>query len=356
VEYGEETCRLLEEAYEGKKPSCKVGGDVEVDLKSMVQRGKGASPAQGPVRRINMDGEHEEHWLEELSEAEYEAAALVLGFLTMQMLICFITDHKEVSIHGLHSKRMAHEVMLMNLSGIGFFVLLVAVSCFMVNFRPGKSIFNFRGYLAMAMAWCLERAGEWTMLLFVDLAMARVWSAFVMSAVAVVAVIVIDRIADGTPERKKREAAAKRVTLLDLEALDQLFHEHGPEGGEAPPAAPSSLSHSQLLDLKEDLNDNTPLEFSIETMLAGFSVLIGLVWDMAFESAEEIIVSPGGADAASKVISKHPVMAKVLLAVLLVSVVLPGWVMHIVPMARMPWRHHFINILRRNAQRGLVAH
>jgi len=100
-------------------------------------------------------------WLEELSEAEQEAAALVLGFLTMQTLVSLVTGRKNVSIHDLHQERQFSEVACMQAAPVVFLLVLVVVS-FMVHFfrrDVRRSIFNFRGYLAMSMAWCVERAG-----------------------------------------------------------------------------------------------------------------------------------------------------------------------------------------------------
>jgi len=302
------------------------------------------------------------------SAAEHEAAALVLGFLTMQMLICLITGRPRPPIHGFHDVRSVGEIALLMLSGLLFLLALTSVSFAKVHFAPGRGLFNFRAYLAMAMAWCLERSGEWAMYRqFEELALARVWSAFATSALSVLCVIAINLVMDRTLERQQRLACARRVRPEDLEALDSACTREGPPPAEGGPLVsmeptPDDPSWSELSRMQEELNDDTPMEQAVQIIVNGFSVLIGLVWDLAFEAAEEAIVAPvrpedveGPFQDVQLVFGDHPVFAKCFLACILTSVVLPGWVWHIVPSAKKPWRHHFENIARSLQQNKVVS-
>jgi len=90
----------------------------------------------------------------------------------------------------------------------------------------------------------------------------------------------------------------------------------------------------------------------MHTVVSGFSVVIGLVWDMGYEAAEAIIVAPGkvGGPYLLQEVGQwfvhHPVMAKMALCCFLVAVVVPGWSKHLVPAARKPWRVHMEDIVR----------
>lgn len=337
---------------------------------------KGKKPPAKPAPKKKgekEEREEEEPWLEELGEAEREAMALVCGFLTQQAVVYAITGKVHIPIHGLHDKRNTTEVMLMVLSACFTFGVLLVVA--MVWRKPGRSSFNFRGYLAMTMAWLSERSGEWFMHIFFDnLAFARIWSAFMLTGLAIVATVVVDHFADGTQDRKNRGQTAKDVKLEELVALDKYVEgkermaekrrEVGDAGSDSStqPLTEASepledtirlggklIEQERLEKLHEALRDETPTDLSVQTLTVGFSVLVGIVWDMAFESAEQLIVSPGkeGVELGNmqSFFVDHPVVARCSLAVFLCAIVLPGWIYYIVPPARKEWRHHLEDIL-----------
>lgn len=295
-------------------------------------------------------------WHEELSEAEQDAAALVLGFLTLQTLISLITGTEHVSIHGLHQERQFSDVACMQASAVMFLLLLVVVSV-MAHFSGngvGHSIFNFRGYLAMSMAWCAERAGEWTMnLAWDDIWMARIWSAYMLSIFSVACVLAMKAIVDQTQERLNRRKAIENINPDELEEYLHTLNRHLRQGVEQTnaKAVEEGLDESRMQALSSAL-DQGSVDKLMHTVVSGFSVVIGLVWDMGYEAAEAIIVAPGDVSGPYplRVVGKwsvhHPVMAKVALCCFLVAIVVPGWSKHLVPASRKPWQVHMEDIMR----------
>jgi len=217
--------------------------------------------------------------------------------------------------------------------------------------KRSHSFLNFRGYLAMTMAWLFERGGEWLMHIFVNsLSMARVWSAFAITGLSIGATLLTDRVADGTEDRSMREEKAEGVILEELIALDTYIdlRQRHEEMGETV----GGIGVLRLDDLAEELKDDTVTDISAQTIISGFSVLVGITWDLAFESAEELVVSPGEATfpLLEGLMEDHPVIAKCTLAFMLCGAVLPPWVLYIVPNARKLWRHHLADILLEQRQ------
>lgn len=364
--YSDENSQLLEDAYKRNDPKCTVQrgvGLVDVDFKSWRECHE---DQRRPVIRVQVE---EGAWLEELEEAEKEAAALVLGYLTMNTCTALITHKSFIPVHGLHDPRTPREVLLMNMVALLFFLALVVSSCVTRAMgRMKKSVFNFRAYLAMTMAWCFERGGEWTMhLWFEQFAMARIWSAFALSVLCVVCVAGVKVVVDSTQERIDRSMAVKDVTPEMLESLDDYLLEQGHKRSVESEEGATEAVHAET-EKQEDLANlhaalkMTPLDHVTLTMVSGFSVLVGLAWDIAFESAEELIVAEGsysgpkGVQNVGKFFTAHPVICKIILACILLVVVLPGWARYIVPSAKRPWRHHFENIVRNAKQTSSASY
>lgn len=80
--------------------------------------------------------------------------------------------------------------------------------------------------------------------------------------------------------------------------------------------------------------DTSHLEKALRAVIASFGLLVGLSWEKAFDAAGEAIIE-GVPFTASQ-----PVVAKVVMALILVIMVLPGWQAFIVPMAQKRWQEH----------------
>merc|ERR1712032_579061 len=239
----------------------------------------------------------------------------------------------------------------MQASAVAFLLVLVVVSFMtrLLDHRLGRSVFNFRGYLAMSMAWCFERAGEWTMnLVWKDIWMARIWSAYMLSVVSVACVLAVKKVVDKTQERQNRKKAIEDISPDELEFF--LFELNRSDDTNAR-GKELGLDNGRMQDLRLALYQGS-VDKLMHTIVSGFSVVIGLVWDMGFEAAEAIIVAPGKVTGppALRMVGEwfvhHPVLAKAALCCFLVAVVVPGWSKHLVPAARKPWRVHFEDIVR----------
>lgn len=201
-----------------------------------------------------------------------------------------------------------------------------------------------------------------------DKNMARIWSAFVVSVFAVICVCLIKKILDRTPEHKKRRKDLRGIThrdLMDMELRRSEDMEEGSEELEDEKTDNSTIDEGFLVTSSSELSIGSPgftkLQRAIDadsvdqlmmTIVRGFSVLVGLGWDMAFEAAESLIVAPGAVSGPEVLkfigvqFTQHRVVAKCMLCVLLVACVLPAWKAHVVPYSRRLWRHHLEDIKR----------
>jgi len=168
-------------------------------------------------------------------------------------------------------------------------------------------------------------------------------------------------ILDRTPERMKRRKVLRGVThmnLMDLERQQQTEEEeeeieeeeraHNTNSDELLVTESPTGSHG-FTSMRRAI-DQDSLDQLMMTVVRGFSVLVGLVWDIAFFSAENVIIAPGAVSGPGLCkfiglkLTEHPVAAKCVLCVLLVACVLPGWRKHVVPYSRRSWRDHFQDI------------
>lgn len=184
-----------------------------------------------------------------------------------------------------------------------------------------------RMVLAMSMSWCFLRIGEKGMEIFISSPnMAVVASALVMTGFSLVMIRLLDLIADKFGADAKNEKPLEPATA--------------PASSPAPASGSRDLhAHAQqppdlqqvAANLAENLAvkaDSGAVEMAVRKIIDAFGLLVGLCWDKAFDAAGEVLVE---GTAATK---KHPVVAKVALAFILVGFVVPAWVWYIVPKAR----------------------
>jgi len=190
-------------------------------------------------------------------------------------------------------------------------------------------------------------------LVWVDIWMARIWPAYMLSIFSVACVLAIKAVVDQTQERLNRRKAIEDIPPEELEEYLQTLNRHLCIGVQHTneKAVEEGLDESRMQELSLAL-DQGSVDKLMHTLVSGFSVVIGLVWDMGYEAAEAIIVAPGKVSgpflvrAVEHWFANHPVMAKVVLCCLLVGIVVPGWSKHLVPAARKPWRVHREDIVR----------
>jgi len=204
--------------------------------------------------------------------------------------------------------------------------------------------------------------------IFKDRYMARIWSAFVLSVFAVSCVCSIKFILDQTPERvgqRKSLLGVMHRSLMDLERQQQAEEEEEVRDEEQGDSSHSDedlivtdSSEAEVLKGSQGFNrvwramDQNSVNQLMTAIVRGFSVLVGLVWDISFEAAESVIVAPGAVSGngffkfLGVKLTEHPVAAKCVLCVILIACVLPVWREHIVPFSRRHWWHHFLDVKR----------
>lgn len=340
------------------------------------------------------ESEERLQWAEQTAEAEDDATSLTMSFLMQQVVLFWLTGHlpgPDAGDDGHHSQKEIWHLFLCACGFLGFLVLTTNVR---MGFKKldSKNEVDWRErlgnlvqtFFAMSMSWCLLRIGEWQMRLFIQThAMALVANALVMTAFSLVMIRILDCFADRLLPESEAELAAEAELAMESQALqsaavsgelsqvamqllvrsssgfalqDPVTHGNVIEpgaGGDVIQNLSNILAIAQRI--VQGAQDQTQQERALRTVIDGFGLLVGLCWDKAFDASDETLV------AGTEVSQDHPVLSKVLLAVFLVCIVLPGWMWFVVPKARMDWRDHAIlmstganlqNRPRRRAQAG----
>jgi len=249
-----------------------------------------------------------EHWLHEMEKAENEAKALIIGFLTLQLVLLIIT-HKPPSLHD-HTCRHEHLVPHANklmLVGVGFVIVMTCVAWLYEKYlvQRGWQNRNVRLGLTMCGAWCIERAAKWFALAFWnDTMVAQVISVFALALGSALCVWVFS-------------VVFLRVTGINAE-----------EGNLHPEK-----------DAKAAW-DHRPAVEALWQLFNAFAVVNGLAWDHAYQKSQTVIVK-NLADYLSNATTslnstQHPenVLQAVLMLVMtcaLCGIVVPGWKWYILP-------------------------
>eukprot|EP00435_Cladocopium_sp_Y103_P002887 s1601_g1.t1 len=200
---------------------------------------------------------------------------------------------------------------------------------------------------------------------------AMIVNAFVMSLLAVVCVIVIDKVADSVQKKEaavpirilvregedKLENSESQTTLQQLGTLTGMDLENlpsiprGTSGltemlGETWPMTTenrcSCASKGKLVD-----DELSRLGAGLRTVMTGFGLLVGICWDKAFETAHETVAET------VPVFHAHPVIGTGLVAAVLLLFVVPAWYWYIVPNAMKDETEHKQDI---EHQQSLMAH
>jgi hypothetical protein len=283
--------RMAREKREENKPRQPVSNGEE---KKPLSGGAHGTETHTETQHTETHTEtHHKRWIDEVSGAENEAAALIIGFLVLQASVLFVTGKQP----GLHDHSCRDEVELtaiLWLFGVGTFCLLIMAAVSMVKAHlqtetPHKvPNFNFRKSMAMSAGWCMERSSKWLMIYWWDDAeVASVSSAFLVSLLTVIAVLIVGKIHKSTNPSKARE----RV---------------------------------------------------MEDLLESFAVLVGLGWDHAFQSCQTTMIDHYDKSAAGghrmeefQRLTVHA-LVKAVMAVILCTMVAPGWVWYLLPAAQKP--------------------
>jgi len=281
--------------------------------------------------RTSEEGE----WRECVCEAEDDATSLILSFLTAQAVTFWSTGKLQRLHGGADENHDSGDVKWMFLIFCIFLVLLVASTYGRAIIQPHdiktqdptswymRTVTGLQNFQAMSMSWCLLRIGNWMMSTYVqEHDMVRVANAFVMSAISVVAVIILDKFADKFEEdsnsndncrRMATKAKTKHLSdFLDINELTRLVQ----------------------VDLAKQAQSTTNLERALRTVISGFGLLVGICWERAFDVADETIIQ------GSEFTRTHMVISRILTAALNALIVIPAWKRFIVPLAQKPFHEH----------------
>jgi len=328
------------------------------------------------------DHEEEPVWVEAAKEAEDEATVLISGFMASQV-VCYLVMKEMIPTEagpgeGTEFSEYLHKVNN-PFQGLSLWTLLFFVMVFiMTYFRAicdlsgfaGRLMGNFHSWLTMAFAFCLLRLSTWLAINrwhnHSDLA--YVICAMILSVLCIIAMIIIDAVADRIFELQRRghhhnvaecgctpTAAARgddcsHASSLHLVAADEegdSYRRVGEAGSrtDGSPAEASSREEADSLSprastaadrqrqlrnfIHRHLHNSRNTEKALRTVIAGLGIVIGLSWEIAFNVAEETIALQ------MNVFKKHPVLMKNGVAMALVAFILPGWMKFIAPMSLM---------------------
>lgn len=258
--------------------------------------------------------EEEEPWVENLQEGEDEAYALVVSFCISQIIIMVVCGQME-HVQEAVTEHTLREVLLMSFWGVLSLFLLMAATWIRYHcesthsesnsrFNRKRAAENVQNLMACVMSWCFLATSTWGLRLVIYMPeLARITSAFCVTLVAIVCIVLLDRLADKFRDRKK--------------ALQEIG-----DDGEV-----EAMMESK--DRVGILVDSGTHEKTLRTVINGVALLVGLTWDLAFEASNEVIVE------GSSFSRKHPVICEIIIATMLAGIVMPAWLKHLVPKARM---------------------
>jgi len=216
----------------------------------------------------------------------------------LQSSVLFITD-RQPGLHDHSCKSDVQKSGIASLAGVGTLCLVIMAVIGIVKARlegdePGKiANINARKTMAMSAGWCIERSSKWLMIYWWDdTEVAQVSSAFLLSMLSVIVVLILSKV--------------------------------------------MSLYHDGQGHALKSKTHQSPREQVVENLLESLAVLVGLGWDHAFHVSQIRMLDYYAAHL--KGFEKVEVHAflKAVMAIILCTVVAPGWVWYLLPAANKP--------------------
>jgi len=282
-------------------------------------------------------------WIEELIDAEDEAAALCISFLIMQVFVQSVLGHI-APIEGDHDIHSLHSVLNMGKWTLAVLGAVVCTSmmraygllyCIKVTSiedetRPLARLSTFQHLTAtLLLCWCFWRTISWVVKVYFTHAASKVITAGALTIHAVVTLICLDCFAD----RLRRKAQASKAESNNTPPMNFTESVLSTPGQEEDYRIVSPLALCREFYQRGFFSDNFHNERTIRSLMGSLGFLVGIVWEKAIGAAEEVIIS-------SDISKEHPVAAKMLMAVVITAIVLPGWMMYIAPKATMTEKQH----------------
>lgn len=193
----------------------------------------------------------------------------------------------------------------------------------------------FHLFLAMSLSWAMLRIGvDQVLKVFQRHPVIGFLShALTMSVVCSILLILIDAVADHLIFK----AEAVVATGVESKPMEPIEPASGQEGSRAP------LRHKKRRSLRQAARAHRTREQALRAIIGALGVVIGLSWEMVFESASSTLAEIGtraGHDIFTARWLRKELFKGVFGVALALGIVLPAWLRFIVPKARMSEREH----------------
>lgn len=242
---------------------------------------------------------------EAINEAENDACSLIVGFLICQLAVWKCTGHL-MPLHPPEGHHEGHSVAQIGQMALCFGIALVLLGIFAnierafknrIKNVPKSSVWkiplaNFADSTTltclMTACWLALIASTWQVSCWLHPTpvnsheMAEVATAFVLTVLSVICILLLDRAADQLKD-KSSSVGSKEWDEMIAKVLRKLIE--------------------------------------------AFGVLVGLCWEKACHGAMDTMIE------STPALDEHKVISKLGAAVLLASYILPAWFWHILPMA-----------------------
>lgn len=283
------------------------------------------------VSRIAHEKSHE--WGHAIIEAEDEATSIILSFLVVQAFaqteVGMMPPVEGPGSQAQMPQKWNHIVNMLYLAGI--FLSCLAASAILGNVdhdNSGSTSFRervvkcSRAFFANGMSWCILWVCTWSINeahWFQDAHMNFVSTAFVLSALCVSIVIVLDKLADNLESRSAESKSTSMARQISPEAeLDD---------DEIEKEERTAQTYLRNLLTNETGKGLSSLHQSLRTVIHALGLVVGLSWEKAFDMAHEAIIE-------GSPLEDHRVIAKGAMALGTFVFVIPAWQRYLVPMAK----------------------
>mmetsp|Transcript_81842 Transcript_81842/g.229565 ORF Transcript_81842/g.229565 Transcript_81842/m.229565 type:complete len:475 (+) Transcript_81842:2-1426(+) len=300
---------------------------------------------------------HEEvdkDWKEAACEAEDEAACILSSFVVQELFMKTLFSgeaEEEVS-------KLSRVDMVMLVGAVVSCFLGVIVTTYAIKLHDTLSkgkrypmferwVSTFRSTTAMSTSWLLLRlcfAVAVRLFPDFDLHFVEVISAFLLTALAICAIILLDQLADKIDSNEQPESNAvplpgPRTTLLDTMSSLCIVEPEAqrPAASRAMAPIPQSVAtldaSPTLADLSGAASQNLlatkNLEKAIRSIISSFALAVGLAWEHAFHAATHTIIDT----IPVAFLRENHLISKTVVAAMSFTLMLPVWSKHIQPKA-----------------------
>lgn len=311
------------------------------------------SSSYGDLRQEGNRGEEEVLlWQEEARDAENEALVLMSSYLFNQYVAFRLTGRvPAMDVIEREAQDSAPGMEGMALWFLGFVALLLIFTY--VNFTcqaegiATRLLTNMQDFLAASSCWCALRFGCWWSLQTREnrMAVAYVVNALAISVLAILAMILIDVVADRITHGHKQSGAVEDARQES--GLASPWSEESASGSECGSTVSASQDNPSMSALEDNpsmsalhrkvrtqLRSRRNHEKVLRTLIEALGVLVGLAWEGALDMSTATIVTN------FRAFRIHPVLMNVFVAAALGSFALPAWLRFVLPMSMLRREEH----------------